>query len=275
MKFTTTLAAILLMLTTGNAFSQDVKISYDNNQNVVAHVALGNRYDEPEKTSSDSAFIMYIEGQPQTGNGNLMLVAAYDADLSSTGSGSYLYCIVKSESPLYNTVLDFLIHANGASAFTASASGNFSECLSFNGGADSTRKTEINKAWQPFWLYDFTPDQNGQLVQRFQGSFTPYVLSNGILVRGVEIQRLSGQTTPNSHRSMPIEIKAFDDSIVGAGPKFTSRFVCTVAPNNPIYPVYNKLANAPSRHLVFNVQRTADNESCKSLSVELNTQYFN
>ena len=262
------------LLVVANANAQEVKTYYDQYQNVVADVAIGYRYDKPDEVSKDSVYMTYMEGGQFPGYDDVLFVLAYDADVdpSSGESPGSVACIIKRDSPLYEPALDFLLHFNGASTFRVSAqAGVFSECLSFQGGADSTRSSQLQRAWQPFWLYDYQTDVTGALVKRFQGSFTPYVLSNGIMVRGMKIQY---STKQYPEQADTIELTAFDKSGVGEGPVFASDFYCAVDASSPVFHIYKKLVNAPSRHLVFNVQHYANSEKCHTLSLVLNSQSF-
>ena len=260
------------------AIAQEVSISYDEQQNLVAEVALGHRYDEPLPMIPDSAYVMYWQGSGQSIYDNSIMIGAYEGEPGSTTSPGYFHCLVSSDSPLFKKVVQFLTSANGASTFTVTgqdpmvALDGFPQCLSFEGGGTSTRVGDIDPVWAPFWLYDFQ-DYTGEPVQYFQGSFVPYDLSNGVLVRGVEAQVVPSNDPSHGYGS--ISLSAFDNSIVGEGPVFAADFNCSKKQGASGSLVYEQLASAPSRHITFGVERGAASNECRGLYVELSTWLLN
>jgi hypothetical protein len=273
---------IILIVTSSLCTAGEVSVGYDNKGNLTADIAFGDLYanENTDAQYPDSAYIMYLEGwfsdgEPGPYDDSILIGAYANGDPDQGDKTGYFGCIISRSSNLFSKALDFLVHANGASTVKVSApdpmaaANPITECLSFKPGATSTRDASINLAWAPFWLYQLQ-DEAGAPYQSFTGSFVPFPLSNGKLVRRVEIEELG----PSSNRDTignAVKITAIDDSIVGQGPVFGPRFECVKPLDSVHSDVYVALANAPSRHITFGVENSATSLHCRQLYIELST----
>lgn len=278
----TSISALPILLSSTLALAGDVTIGYDNNGYPTAEIAFGDRYDTDGGSSfPDSATMIYIEGWSVDGSAegpfdNSILIGAYaNADPASGENTGNFSCIIKRQSKLFSKALNFLVHGSGASKVRVSSGDPLSaaymipECRTFRPAGDSTRVAEINLAWAPFWLYELQ-DVTGAHYQSFRGSLVPFPLSNGVLVRRVEIAEIGPGDTANT--SAPaVRISAFDTSIVGQGPVFGSRFECVKPLDSKFSDVYVALSNSPSRHITFGVQNSATSPHCRHLYIMFST----
>lgn len=280
---------LLCILSAASVTAGEVEIKYDEQQNIVATIAFGDRYDigitQPSDPYNypDAAFIMYHEGWADEGYSNpyddSIMVGAYDnGDPATSGSPGYMHCMIPRSSKLFEKALYYLVSGNGGSKVQITAqdpsmaSNGIPECLSFRPGGTSTTIAEINLAWAPFWLYNMQAP-TGAPYQTFYGSLVPFPLSNGELVRRVEIQELAtGEMLGRVGGS--VKLTAVDTSVVGDGPVFGPSFKCVKNNESARSDIYTAMSSSPSRHITFGVENDAYTGDCKHLYIELSTWLF-